>query len=130
MNMNTKTILILTFILTLSFIPQVYADEENVNLMDLPKQLSERLGLPTSGDYFAGKLLASMILLIIFLFPTLFLCARFNKDVVFPAIFVGLTVLGFCVALGWFPVWSFVLIILLVAIIYANTLANIFGGKS
>jgi len=98
--------------------------------MDLPKQLTERLGLPDSGDYFAGKILASCILLALFLLPTLFLCSRFNKDVLFPALFVGFMVLGFCTALGWLPYWFLLVICLLVATMFSGQIRNwIAGGR-
>jgi len=127
--MNTKIIPILILILTLSLIPQVYADSESdVNLMDLPKQLSERLGLPSSNNYFVGRILASLILLIVTLLPTIFACSRFNKDSALPSLIVGLTVLSFCVALGWFPVWTFIIIILVVAMMYGRMLADYIGG--
>ena len=128
--MNTKIIPVLILILTLSLIPQVYADSESdINLMDLPKQLTERLGLPDSGDYFAGRILASLILLIVTLLPTVFACSRFQKDSALPSLIVGLTVLSFCVALGWLPIWAFIIIILLVAMMYGRMLANYIGGE-
>jgi len=127
--MNTKIIPVLILILTLSLIPQVYADSESdVNLMDLPKQLTERLGLPSSGDYFAGKILASCILLALFLLPTLFLCSRFNRDVLFPALFVGFLVLGFCIALGWLPYWFLLVICLIIAFMFSGQIRSWISG--
>jgi len=133
MKMSTlKLILVLTFLLALSFPLQVYAsddDEKNVNLMDLPKQLTERLGLPTSGDYFVGKILTSCIFLVLFLFPTMFLCAKFERSVLFPSLLVGISTLGFCVAIGWLPIWLFIIIILLIALMYAQQISAVLGGR-
>ena len=121
--MMGKTVWFAIFLVSVLFImtPLVYASEdENVNLQDLPKYLSERLGLPTYSDYFVGKLLAGSIILVLFLFPTIFLCAAYHRDVWLPSLLVGMGVLSFNVALGWYPVWIFALIVLLIAILYAN----------
>ena len=127
--MNTKIIPILILILTLSLIPQVYADSESdVNLMDLPKQLTERLGLPSSGDYFAGKILASCILLALFLLPTLFACSRFGKDALIASLVVGFSVLGFCIALGWLPYWFLLIICLIVAFMFSGQIRSWISG--
>ena len=73
-------------------------------------------GLPTymatkfSIDLLAAQVLMSVILLSLFLFPTMFLSKR-----IYPTIFVGIGALGFCVAVGWLPIYLFFLISLITA---------------
>jgi len=96
--------------------------------MDLPKQLTERLGLPDSGDYFAGKILASCILLALFLLPTLFACSKFGKDALIASLVVGFSVLGFCIALGWLPYWILLIICLIVAFMFSGQIRSWISG--
>jgi len=114
----------------LFYFPFAYAvaEEEQVDLSALPKQLSEALGLPTDNDYFVGKILTSAIILSLFLIPTLFACTRFRKDVVIPSLFVGVTVLCFCVAMGWLPVFIIIILVLVIGGLMAGRLKEIFTG--
>lgn len=125
--MQTKYIIFICIVAFLSLIPLVYADEqENVNIMDFPKQLSEKLGLPTGGDYFAGKILASVIFMCLPLFPTMIIA---KKDPVIPGLLVGLGMLGFCTALGWMPIWFMLIICMLVALLFSGQIRNWITGR-
>ena len=93
-------------------IQTVYADADDVNVLDFPKQLSERLTIPL----FAAQILASLIIMSFFLLPTLLLT---RGQSVFAPLVIGIGSVGFCVAIGWFPVWLFVLICMLIALMYA-----------
>lgn len=105
----------------LVLVPDVYADDEgNFDLNAVPDALATRLNI----DPFAAKILCSIILCSMFLFPALLLTRNILAHVI-----VGVAVLGFCTALFWFPVWLFVIICLLVALLFSDKITGIFGGK-
>ena len=119
-------LLLVLFVFTVA-IPIVYAaDEDVVNLPDFPQKLCDALGMPA--NLFAGRLLASSIVLALFLLPTVFACSRFNKDVVIPSLFVGVMSLSFCIALEWLPVWIFVLVAFLIALMFSDKITGVIGG--
>ena len=106
----------------------VYAnDEDVVNLPDFPQKLADALGMPD--NLFAGELLACSIVLALFLLPTVFACSKFEKDVMIPSVFMGIMSLSFCVAMGWLPVWLFVLICLVVALVFQDKITGALGGS-
>ena len=118
-------LLLVLFVFTVA-IPIVYAaDEDVVNLPDFPQKLCDALGMPT--NLFAGQLLASSIVLALFLLPTVFACSKFNKDVVIPSLFVGVMSLSFCIALEWLPVWIFVLVAFLIALMFSDKITGVIG---
>ena len=124
MNKQLKLLLILFFFTAIT--PIVYAnDEDVVNLPDFPQKLADALGMPD--NLFAGKLLASSIVLALFLLPTVFACSKFRKDVNLPSLFMGLTSLSFCVALTWLPVWIFVLLCFLIAVMFGDKITKVMG---
>ena len=118
-----KRWLILILPLFLMLIRPVYA-EEDVDLLALPVQLGERLGVGT----FAGGLIASSILLMMGILP-IALINRSRKGGGGPMaeLFVGLTILGVCVAITWFPVWVFVLLCFLTALMFSDKITGIIG---
>jgi len=100
--------------------PICYAleDEDIVDISQLPAKLAEALNAPL----FAGQILASAIPFCLICFPT-FLLTNESKAHVTSIIFV----LGLCVALTWLPVWLLLLISLSIALMYANTIKEVFG---
>lgn len=104
------------------------ADDEEVNMLDLPEMLSDALGLPDTADYFAGKILATVIILSLFMVPTLFACNRFEKEALLPSIFVGLLAFGFCIAIGWLDYWFLLVICLIVGLMFAGRMRDWIGG--
>jgi len=104
-------------------ISPVYAETE-VNLLTLHEALGERLGVGT----FAGGLIASAILLMMTILPVA-LINRSRKGGGGPMaeLFIGLTILGVCVAITWFPVWIFVLLCFLTAIMFSDKLRGAIG---
>jgi len=109
-------LLLVLFVFTVA-IPVVYAsDEDVVNLPDFPQKLCDALGMPEPDKLFAGQLLACSIVLALFILPTTFACSKFGKDVMVPTLFVGVAAAGFCIAMGWMPVWLFAITCLLIAL--------------
>jgi hypothetical protein len=125
-----KLYVVLTILVLLALTFPVYSadDDENVELQNFPQRLSERLGLPTTGNYFVGRILASGIILMLFLLPTVFACTKFGKDVMFPSLFVGFIAFGFCIALGWLDWWFLLVISMIVAFMFAGRMGNLIGG--
>jgi len=120
--------LLLFALFLLVMIPNVYAteDDDTVNLSEFPLKLSEMMTIPL----FAAELLASSIILALFLLPTVFACSQFKKDVALPTIFMGFGALGFNIAMGWLPYWFLIVVALLVALLFAADMKGwITGGK-
>jgi len=119
---KTKLPLFLLLVLfSLALIPNVYADDEgNFDLAAVPQALATRLNI----SLFSSEILVSLILCVMFLFPTLLLTRNILAHVI-----VGVAVLSFCVALAWFPVWLFVITCLMIALLFSDKITGIFGGK-
>lgn len=112
----------LLFLCLISSIPLVYAAEgDNVNLMEFPQYLSDAIGIPV----LASQLLISTVFLFAFLLP----CAIWGKTSL-PAIIVGFALMGFLIAVSWFPYWFLLLIALIVALIYAKEIKGLVAGGS
>jgi len=128
--MNRIASIIICFFILFNLFSPVFAEDEekNISLQDLPKQLTERLGLPTTNNYFAGRLLGSAIFLMLFLLPTIFACNRFQQDALLPSLFVGFIVLGFCIALGWLDYWFLLIITLVVALMFSGKMRDWISG--
>jgi len=124
--MNKLSWLLLVLFVFAALTSLVYAsDEDVVNLPDFPQKLCDALGMPT--NLFAGQLLASSIVLSLFLLPTVFACSKFNKDVVIPSLFVGIMALSFCIALDWLEVWLLLIVTLIVALAYMDKIKGMVG---
>lgn len=121
---NPLILLFLSVFLVLIMIPKVFAsDSVSHNLLDIPTGLSEALGIGT----FAAGLLTSIILLMVCLLPCVILTlkAKGNQATIFVLI-TGMSLLGFDVAVGWFPIWMFAVIVLLIAVMYGKRFADAF----
>lgn len=107
----------------LMLIMPVYAETE-VNLLALHEALGERLGVGT----FAGGLIASAILLMMGILPVA-LINRSRKGGGGPIaeLFLGMVILGVCVAITWFPLWIFVLLCFLVALLFSDKITGLMG---
>lgn len=118
------TLFLLCALAFVIMIPHVYAaDEDAVNLAEFPDRLSEMLTIPQ----FASEILASSIVLALFILPTVFACSKFKKDVVIPTLFVGILALSFCIALTWLPVWIFVALCFILALLFSDKITGVFG---
>jgi len=84
-----------------------------VNLFDLPSRLAEMLNIPL----FAGQILATGIVMLVFLLPVLYLTR--GKSVV-ATLFSGFIALCLCIAIGWLPVWILLVLVLLIAAMWSG----------
>ncbi|MDH7607707.1 MAG: hypothetical protein QHH12_08160 [Candidatus Bathyarchaeota archaeon] len=114
-------------LILLMFISPVFgvAEGEEVNFGDLPKMLASALNI----DLFSAKILASAILLCLFLFPALFFSSRFDFSAMLTVVIVGLPVSGLCVALGWLPVWLCLMVCFIVALMFSGQMRDWITGK-
>jgi len=112
------TLLVLT-------VPQTHVRaDDGVDISQFPQTLSDALGIPL----IAGQMLASMLFLCLFLFPTMLLTNKRSNQFV-AIIFVGLGCLGVTVALTWLPYWFFLIICMIVALMFAGTMRDLITGK-
>jgi hypothetical protein len=77
-------------------------------------EFATRLGLALGIGEFAGGLLATSLVMALFLFPTLIL-VKGKANQLYAILFVGFSVMGVCVTIGWLPYWIFLIIILIIA---------------
>jgi hypothetical protein len=102
--------------------PEVPAPEvpEGFNLSLIPIQLAAALGI----SEFAAQILLAIIILLSVMLPTLVL----TRNILAHAI-VGMAALLFCSALGWFPYWAILLIVIVVGLLFAGSVRNMISGK-
>jgi len=106
-------------ILVAVIMPLAYADDP-VDLTALPNQLAERLNI----TIFPARILTSLLFMMIFFVPTLFF-TRNSEHALIAVLLVGLGCLGFCVAMGWFPIWLWTLMCLALAFLYAKRILDV-----
>ncbi len=111
--------LILFFIL----IPVVKAAEEDVDIGTFDDALADRLGIPL----FAAQLLTSSMFLGWFMFPAI-LMAKDHVSQSLVVTFMGLPIMGFCIAMGWLPTWILLMACLIVALMFAGKARGLIGG--
>lgn len=108
--------LISLFFLVLT-IKNVYAID--VDITEFDDRLGEALGVGA----FGGGLILSVFFMFLF-FALMGLVMRRQPSSLM-TIFMGIAVASMCIAFGWFPVWSLIIIILLISFLFGN---KIVGG--
>jgi len=81
------------------------------------------MGIPL----FAGQLLCSTIILLIFVLPTALIARKKNASPIAELV-LGLCVMGVCLALGWLPYWILLILAFLIALMYADKITGKFTG--
>lgn len=107
--------LLFFFVLIFLILP-AYAQDEDINLINLPSQLAEHWGITP----FASGLFLSSMLGFAFLIPTMILIKRNSIGIVI----IGFSVMSFCIAVGWLPYWILLLLCLLIASMYASKISK------
>jgi len=125
-NLRLTWILLVLVCLLLFVSPAFATSGETVNLQNFPQQLATALGV----SLFVGQILASTILLCLILFPSIMLAGYFggSGSVMYALLIVGLPISGVCVALGWLPVWLFLVTCLLIALMFAGKMRELITG--
>jgi len=100
--------------------------EVDIDFSAIPQNLADKMGIPL----FAGQLLCSTILLLMFVLPTA-LIARKKSASPIAELMLGLCSLAVCLALGWLPVFLLLVLCLLIGIMYAGAMRDFLskGGK-
>ena len=114
--------LFLVFIV-LSLIGSVYAPDV-VDISEFPQRLSDAMNLPL----IAGQMLASALVLCLFLLPTMLLTNKYRSQSV-AVLIVGISVMGFLVATTWLPYWFLLVTVLIVALMYSGKMRDFLGGS-
>jgi hypothetical protein len=95
--------------------------DEPINLQNFPAQLANALGIPI----YAAGLLATIIIMTIFLIPVLFV----TKRIMLPALMTALLSLIFGVALGWISYWILIVLAIGIALMFANQMRGWLTGQ-
>jgi len=104
---------LIVIVLTIS---QAHAEEPDVDIVYIPQQLSDHLNIPL----FASEILVSLLVMVSIALPLSLLRA---KGLLILIIFFPL--MGFLIALGFLPVWIFLLVSLLVGLMYADKIKRL-----
>lgn len=109
--------------LVLSLVPNVHAEDgpSDVNLLDLPKNLADALGIPL----YAGKLLTCAVFVFWLFLPTI-VFGRKTEHLVQVFILEGFLLLGFFIAIQWIEFWYMLVYVLIVAGLWATKMKGVF----
>jgi len=111
----------LAFILQVQTMGKVEAQDNgtDLNLTSFPELLAEKLSI----SEFAGKILASLIIMLAFILPT----ALYTRSLI-PPIFIGTLVMGFCIGIGYLDYWFLLVVAMLVAFMFASKIREVVTG--
>lgn len=88
----------------------------------IPTGLAYRLGIPL----FAGNILASLLLLLVFVMP--FAVLRHRRGWLIELI-MGMTSMVLCIALGWLPVYLLFILCMIVAMMFSGRMRGWITGS-
>lgn len=88
-----------------------------VSLTAFPQYLASQMGI----SLFASQLLVTSIFVMLFLGPLLILTRNKMAHLI-----MGFSIISFCVAMAWFPLWSFVLICIMIALFFSRSIIGRF----
>lgn len=103
------------------FIPSVYAidDSSKIDINQFPQQLADIFGFPL----FAGQALMATLFIMLFELPIIIWRRGWIT-----ALFTGILVYGFCVTIGWLPLWTLYILSLVVVLSLTGKIRNWIGG--
>lgn len=96
----------------------------SVNMTSFPDNLARQLGI----EVYAGNILASLIVIALFVFPTLFLQKKFNTSPLISLAMVFIS-LGFCVAVGWLDIFFMLIFGMITALMFAGKMRDLISGS-
>ena len=117
MNKWILCVLIVSLVILIN-VPHVYAKGE-VNLMDLPKNLAQALGVSEA----VAKLIASACVMLLFLTPVLMVTKN-----LYAILMIGFIAMGTLIALGWLDFWFILVISLIIASLWGSKIAKAISG--
>jgi hypothetical protein len=119
--MNKLTIIsFLTFFIIVCMVGNARA-AATFDLMQVPNYVDDQLGCGT----FIGGLLVSLVVFCLIMLPTIYLTK--GKAYSFYIVF-GMVILAPLTAIGWFSVWVYIGIVLLLALGFGGKIADFLGG--
>jgi len=100
---------------------------ESVDLAAVPQQLATALGV----NLFVGQLISSLLFMALFLFPGMLIAGFYGGEgaVLYTVIILGLSTSGVCMALGWLPLWLYLVLCLLIALMFAGQARGWITGR-
>ncbi len=104
--------------------PIAYA-EADYNFSDLPEAVADTLGID---EFSAGILVSAVVLTFITAIVGFTLMKAEGNTALYGIIICDFVGMGFLVGLGFLPYWIFLIVCLLVAVLFANTLRSLITG--
>jgi hypothetical protein len=100
---------------------------ESVDLAAVPQQLATALGV----NLFVGQLITSLLFMALFLFPGMLIAGMYGGSgaVLYTIIILGFSTSGVCVALGWLPIWLYLMMVLLIGLLFAGQARGFITGR-
>lgn len=99
--------------------------EADIDFSAIPQNLADKMGI----SLFAGQLLCSCILMLIFLLPIALITRKRGTSWVLELVF-GLLGMSVCIALTWLPYWLPLVVVLICAGLWSNKISGWLGGRS
>lgn len=119
--MRKLSLFLLSFFLFCSLAVTVKAD--TFDLMEVPTYIDNQLGC---GE-FIGGMIASIVILTLTLVPIIIL-TKGKSSLMSLYMLVGFVDLGLLVALGWFPIWIFIIIVVAISVGLGKEISGALGG--
>lgn len=94
--------------------------QAQVDFLTANEQLGTALGVGT----FAGGILATVI--VVFALMVFFAVATRRRPTIIELVLLTFPLFGFCVAISWFPVWNFAVLILVIALLFSDKIVGRF----
>jgi len=107
---TASRIVFLGVLLALTLIVPVYAEDPDIDLLDLPQAFGEVIGISTVS---AGIFLSVLLIL------PFNLCLLYWKKGATISIILNFIFLGFFTSIGWLPNWTILLVALIISGLYA-----------
>jgi len=98
--------------------------EADIDFSAIPANLADKMGIPL----FAGQLLCSTILILIFILPTALIARKKNASPI-AELALGVCSMGVCVALGWLPFGLLLIVCVITALMYSSRVRTWISGK-
>lgn len=96
---------------------------DTFEIMEVPTYIDNQLGCGT----FIGGMIASIVVLCLTLIPIIVL-TRGSSRLMSLYMLVGFVDLGLVVALGWFPIWIFIIIVVAISVGLGREITAALGG--
>jgi len=102
-----------------------------VSFQNLPGQIATALGFDPTTTYgsLVGSVFATMILMLLFVSPVLFLSAKFKRDALLPSLMMGFLSLILGVTAFALPYWILLIVAMIVGLLFAGSMREWLTGR-